>query len=142
LTTRVSNRVGVDVVVLADCSGSMALRDVPGAARGTRTSPFVRRLDALRVALRRLLESRLTLSGGLSRIAILGFTTDTFPIFPADGSMEELSDTSAADTVKRCSDALQNLETRHADTPTRTSARRWTPRRTSWCDAAFPTTRS
>ncbi|MER6031084.1 vWA domain-containing protein [Streptomyces sp. NPDC001851] len=101
-------RNGVDVVVLADCSGSMKCEDIVPFAEyaaataatsrwrgliGSRTRPpraGLSRMRALQDALRHLLEVRLQAGGRVSRIALLEFTHRTRQIFPPGGGMAQI----------------------------------------------------
>lgn len=92
-------RCGVDIVVLADCSGSMGVDDIPqlgegpasrgASGRGGRAQRQ-RRDAALREALHYLLDMRLQISGRISRLALVNFTTVTNQVFPRGGGMAEL----------------------------------------------------
>jgi hypothetical protein len=95
-----SGRTGTDIVVLADCSGSMSIDDVPPVtgedpyswrARQPGRSATMRRSEAQRQALLRLLDSRLSTSGRVSRIALVRFTTESSVVFPAGAGMAEMS---------------------------------------------------
>ncbi|WP_405012183.1 vWA domain-containing protein [Kitasatospora sp. NBC_01539] len=98
-------RTGVDIVVLADCSGSMGVDDIPAAGetgglrglfgRGAR-APVQRRDAALRDALQHLLAMRLQISGRVSRLALVAFTHTTRQVFPRGGGMAELDAGSVA----------------------------------------------
>lgn len=92
-------RAAVDIVVLADCSGSMGVDDIPPLSEGTATrgmsgrgvrTPRQRRDAALREALHFLLDMRLQISGRISRLALVSFTTTTNQVFPLGGGMAEL----------------------------------------------------
>ncbi|WP_316764192.1 vWA domain-containing protein [Streptomyces herbicida] len=101
-------RSGVDIVVLADCSGSMKCEDiVPFAEYAAATATTSRwrgligsrtrasrgglsRMRALQEALRHLLEVRLQAGGRVSRIALLEFTHHTRQIFPPGGGMAQI----------------------------------------------------
>ena len=88
---------GVDVVILADCSGSMGLADltdtsdaIPSRASGRSSSKNISRMEALHRALNQLLDTRLRVSGRVSRMALVGFTRTCIVRFPrgADGMVE------------------------------------------------------
>jgi hypothetical protein len=102
-TTRVTVRApgatsGVDIVVLADCSGSMSTDDLtpPRESHAAVQATTVRRDDAVRTALERLLRLRLESSGRVSRIALVRFTDECKSLFPKDGGMRELDECSSS----------------------------------------------
>jgi hypothetical protein len=111
-----SGRAGVDIVVLADCSGSMSLADVPqvqgedpygwrlghGSAGGT-----IERCEAQKRALLRLLDARLGTSGRPSRVALVRFTTSCEVLFPVNAGMAEMS----ADSEPAVADAFRRAVT-------------------------------
>ncbi|MEU8003588.1 vWA domain-containing protein [Catellatospora sp. NPDC049111] len=91
-----SGRTGVDIVILADCSGSMSIQDVPTAGTEDLASwragqPNIDRGEALRRALTRMLDARLTTAGRISRIALVRFTSRCEVTFPREGGMAEMS---------------------------------------------------
>ncbi|MEU3455016.1 vWA domain-containing protein, partial [Micromonospora sp. NPDC006766] len=107
-----SGRTGVDIVILADCSGSMGLADVPQTGGedahswrlGARSrSSTMERADAQRRALLHLLQARLGTSGRVSRIALVRFTTQCEVLFPREGGMAEMS----ADSEPAVGEAFQ-----------------------------------
>ena len=112
---------GVDIVILADCSGSMQIDDMaaPGAppespgmwARltGRSAAPRVRRDEALREALKRLLRLRTETSGRVSRVALVGFTTECTPLFPKDGGMQEIDETSDQAVIDEFGRAIEKV---------------------------------
>lgn len=91
-------RAGVDIVILADCSGSMAIDDLPAAGERPRLPgrgpSWISRMAALQEALSDLLEIRLQTSGRISRLALLEFNHETHRRFPRDGGMAQLDATS------------------------------------------------
>ncbi|KDN21862.1 vWA domain-containing protein [Amycolatopsis rifamycinica] len=91
-------RAGVDVVVLADTSGSMGFVDLPISTETALLSKTTRRrmsrMEALKQSLRELLEIRLQVSGRISRFALLEFDHRVRHRFPRDGGMEQLDATS------------------------------------------------
>ncbi|MGW0808161.1 vWA domain-containing protein [Nonomuraea sp. NPDC002799] len=92
-------RNGVDIVVLADCSGSMSVPDIPPYGEPGDYSPRTRRQrrdESLRMALYHLLDMRLQISGRISRLAMVAFTERTTQIFPRVPGMAELDSSSAA----------------------------------------------
>jgi len=89
-------RAGVDIVILADCSGSMDLDDLPAdpsspAALG---QPWMTRMEALRHSLGDLLSVRLQVSGRVSRLALVQFNKRTRQLFPQGGGMAQLDGSS------------------------------------------------
>ncbi|MEU2711913.1 vWA domain-containing protein [Streptomyces sp. NPDC007205] len=102
-------RSGVDIVILADCSGSMGCDDIASvgeyaAARrsvvrdwrtyvGSRSRTAqvgMSRMRALQDALQHLLDVRLQVSGRVSRVALVEFTHGTRQVFPRQGGMSEV----------------------------------------------------
>ena len=96
-------RAGVDVVVLADTSGSMGCVDLPlpqesaFAARSGRRR--MSRMEALKQSLQELLEIRLQVSGRISRFALMEFDDRARHRFPREGGMVQLDATSPAQLV-------------------------------------------
>ncbi|MFG2819841.1 vWA domain-containing protein [Kitasatospora sp. NPDC048365] len=120
-------RNGVDIVVLADCSGSMSVDDIPGLReeggggflsvfRRPAAAPRQQRMEALRSALQYLLEMRLQLSGRVSRIALVQFTHSTHQVFPRGGGMAELDAGSAGTTAAEFRQAVALLRPVNAGT--------------------------
>lgn len=91
-------RAGVDMVILADCSGSMAIDDLPAAEERPRLSGhsggWISRMTALQESLTDLLHIRLQTSGRISRLALVEFNHQTHQRFPRDGGMAQLDATS------------------------------------------------
>ncbi|WP_159942119.1 MULTISPECIES: VWA domain-containing protein [unclassified Nocardiopsis] len=90
-------RSGVDIVVLADCSGSMSIDDIPSTREsvgwgllGERTT-FMTRMDALKSALNSMINARERATGVGTRFALLGFDHDTYPYFPVREGMAEVA---------------------------------------------------
>jgi hypothetical protein len=119
-----SARNGVDIVILADCSGSMSVPDIPEYSEGSaygghfgqggaRGRP---RMDVLRSALNDLLEMRLRISGRVSRLAMLKFTHTTEHVFPRDGGMAELDAGSTGPAVDEFRNAVAVLRPEDAGT--------------------------
>ncbi|MFD5517697.1 vWA domain-containing protein [Streptomyces sp. NPDC127066] len=126
---------GVDMVVLADCSTSMLVPDIPadpGGSLGLSEDPsgydhgfFARfrqngkpvrkeeRVEVLRRALRQLVAERRRLRGRTSRIALMEFTRTARQVFPHGGGMAEF-DADSANTVvsdfERAIDAIYPLK--------------------------------
>ncbi|MGW7385084.1 vWA domain-containing protein [Streptomyces sp. NPDC054794] len=108
------SRSGVDIVILADCSGSMGCEDIVwegeyAAARaatqrdwrtftGSRNrTAGVSRMRTLQDALQHLLDVRLQVSGRVSRVALMKFTHETEQVFPRQGGMAEVDAGTPAD---------------------------------------------
>ena len=105
-------RAGVDVVVLADRSGSMAVDDLPlsGERALLRGRPgWVRRMDALKEALNDLLTMRLQVSGRASQLALLEFDETVTHRFPRDGGMVQLDASSPRELVDEFRQAVALL---------------------------------
>ncbi|KIF73268.1 hypothetical protein QR77_03405 [Streptomyces sp. 150FB] len=90
------NRTGIDVVILADCSGSMSWNDVLDSSDvgrfGSRSDAYVTRMDALKRALREMADVRLSTGGRPTRLALVRFTKGSVPVFPRTGGMAEVGD--------------------------------------------------
>ena len=89
-----SNRTGVDIVILADCSGSMSWRDIErrGDVRmGYSGDRYVTRMEALKGALGQMIDIRAHTSGRVSRIALVSFTDRAWCVFPSREGMAELN---------------------------------------------------
>lgn len=121
-----SAKSGVDIVILADCSGSMSWDDLPDDSDATQGG-FLRtfltserrtisRMEALHRALKQLLESRLQVSGRVSRIALVRFTTDCSVRFPRGGTMIELDAGSPAEVIRSFREAVALLTPEKAGT--------------------------
>ncbi|BCJ51932.1 hypothetical protein Asp14428_34070 [Actinoplanes sp. NBRC 14428] len=113
-----SGRTGVDIVVLADCSGSMNLADVPAIGGedpyawqlGTTRGGTITRADAQKRALLRLLDARLATSGRPSRIALIRFGTACEVMFPVAEGMAEVSADSAPEVAQTFRSAVARLQ--------------------------------
>ncbi|MGS2619247.1 vWA domain-containing protein [Micromonospora sp. LZ34] len=113
-----SGRTGVDIVVLADCSGSMNLPDVPASSGedpygwqlGTTASGTISRADAQKRALLRLLDARLEASGRPARIALVRFGTSCELMFPAGEGMAEVSADSGPEVAQLFRSAVARLQ--------------------------------
>jgi hypothetical protein len=110
-------KCGVDMVILADCSGSMGIADLTVSAESAfaRLGVFGRstqitRSEALHRALKKLLDLRLTLAGRISRIALVAFTEQCRQRFPRAGGMEALDASSAPTLVQEFTDAIALLK--------------------------------
>jgi hypothetical protein len=102
-------RAGVDMVILADCSGSMGVDDIPMGAEGRYTGHWMRRSDALKQALRELLDIRLQVSGRVSRVALVGFDTKTDQRFPREAGMAQLDGGCPAGVIEQFRSAITLL---------------------------------
>ncbi|SNT54182.1 von Willebrand factor type A domain-containing protein [Actinomadura meyerae] len=118
-------RSGVDIVILADCSGSMGVDDIerygegappPGrfAGRLPGRAPAghggrISRTQALRQALYDLLEVRLKVNGRVSQVALVDFTERTSARFPRDGGMVELDGSSPPELINEFRAAIAVL---------------------------------
>jgi len=96
-------RAGVDIVILADCSGSMGVDDLPVDVESRWNLPagtgWVTRMQALQRALGDLLDMRLQISGRVSRLALLEFNREARQRFPRSGGMTQLDGSSPAQDV-------------------------------------------
>lgn len=116
-------KTGVDIVILADCSGSMSLDDLTdisdaspasggfgGLLGRSPTARTIPRVEALRRALNQLLEMRLRHSGRVSRIALVSFTHECgygSVRFPRQGTgMAEMDANSPPEVIKDFRDAI------------------------------------
>lgn len=116
-------KTGVDIVILADCSGSMSLNDLTDLSdvaptggwsgllsRLTSTTGTIPRMEALRRALNRLLDMRLRHSGRVSRIALVSFTHECdhgSVRFPRQGAgMAEVDANVPPEVIKDFRDAI------------------------------------
>lgn len=98
-------KAGVDMVVLADVSGSMSLPDVIGEHGAP-----IERMRAQKEALGNLLTVRQQLAGRVSRLALVAFDTECRPVFPAHDGMVELDARSDAREWKRFAAAIDRLK--------------------------------
>jgi hypothetical protein len=117
-------KTGVDIVILADCSGSMSLEDLTDIGDGlpatsgftgllnrlTNSTRTIPRMEALRRAVNQLLDMRLRQSGRVSRIAIVSFThecNNNSIRFPRQGlGMAEIDANAPANIIKDFRDAI------------------------------------
>lgn len=120
---------GIDIVILADCSGSMNIDDLTDEAdyvpqtsvwnlfrtstSGLRSLP---RIEALRRALNQLLETRLRVTGRMSRIALVAFTTVCSVRFPRSGGMAEFDENASDEVIREFRDAINLLQAEKAGT--------------------------
>ncbi|MFE6056346.1 VWA domain-containing protein [Kitasatospora sp. NPDC056446] len=91
-----SGRSGVDVVVLADCSGSMGVNDIPDRREsahrfGSRWNAptTITRMDALKRALRAMIDARAGVDGLVTRFALVRFDLAAHTLFPDRDGMAE-----------------------------------------------------
>ncbi|MEU1708669.1 vWA domain-containing protein [Streptomyces sp. NPDC005706] len=113
-------RSGVDIVVLADCSGSMSIEDIvttPGDGdkwlSRLRANPTISRMNALKDALGAMIDARMRYDGVGTRFALVRFDHDHEPMFPSRWGMEEVSDTHS---VQRLREAVSLLNYRQSGT--------------------------
>ena len=117
-------KTGVDIVILADCSGSMSLEDLTDISDGlnatggfsglpgrfTNSTRTIPRMEALRRALNQLLDMRLRQSGRVSRIAVVSFThecNNNSIRFPRPGlGMAEIDANAPPNIIKDFRDAI------------------------------------
>lgn len=108
---------GIDIVILADCSGSMGVADLTDTADAMPSNHFwqssnnreLKRDEALRRSLKKLLETRLRTTGRMSRIALVAFTDNTELRFPRKGGMMEFDDTTSESVINDFRDAINLL---------------------------------
>jgi Mg-chelatase subunit ChlD len=113
------NRTGVDIVILADCSGSMSWGDIEqrGASQPNwRGTSFVKRIDALKQALGQMIDIRAHTAGRVSRIALVSFTDRAECVFPRQGGMTEISGADDARALADFRDAVNILRPQEAGT--------------------------
>lgn len=106
-------RTGADIVILADCSKSMAVDDLPIGGESlwglARSGSWITRMQALQQALRELLDMRLQISGRVSRLALVEFNHRTRQLFPRAGGMAQLDGSSPAKDVEEFRDGIAHL---------------------------------
>lgn len=108
-------RSGVDIVVLADCSGSMGVEDLDAHGEGAVLAGprgrgrKISRTQALRQAMYDLLEVRLKVDGRASRVALVEFTEQASARFPRAGGMVELDGSSPPGLVNEFRTAIAVL---------------------------------
>src|SRR5262249_48849847 len=127
-----SHRSGVDMVILADCSGSMGIDDlteVSEAPPPSRTSAWATffsrapsgprplpRIRALQRALTDLLDNRLRVAGSTSRIALVAFGHTSELRFPRTGGMLEIDENSPPSLVQQFRDTIATLKAENWNT--------------------------
>ena len=90
------NRTGVDIVILADCSGSMSWNDIERRGDfqlGGSRARYITRMQALKSALEEMIDIRAHTAGRVSRIALVKFTSEARPVFPANGGIDRRNST-------------------------------------------------
>lgn len=115
-----AGRSGVDIVVLADCSGSMSWNDVletsdamPG---GSAKNPYTTRMRALKKALRQMADARARVRGRQARVALVRFTTTSACVFPPQEGMVDLADGGDARLLDEFRQAIAVLDAEEAGT--------------------------
>jgi hypothetical protein len=105
-------RVGLDIVILADCSGSMEVDDLPVSAErvGWGGSSHRTRLDALKEALLQMIAARLRTAGRESRMALVRFADLTHQRFPVGDGMMPVDATSPRELITTFEQAVRNLD--------------------------------
>lgn len=102
---------GLDIVVLADCSGSMGVDDLPMVeAVGVGRQGHRARIDALKDSLLQMLHARLRVSGRESRLALVRFNEATQQRFPRSGGMVAVGSSSPGNVVDEFRHAIEMLE--------------------------------
>ncbi|MFI9331775.1 VWA domain-containing protein [Kitasatospora sp. NPDC052868] len=117
-------RSGVDIVVLADCSGSMGVDDIPDrresprriTARRNAPAATVTRLDALKGALRAMIDARARVDGLVTRFALVRFDLTTRTLFPGTDGMAEVTGGSGDHTLDQLRGAVTLLQHDHQAT--------------------------
>jgi hypothetical protein len=111
-------RSAVDIVVLADCSGSMGADDIPDVREGLRfrQNRRVSRMDALKRALRTMIDARADVDGLITRFALVRFDTSTRVLFPDGEGMAEVTTSPGDRSLERLRGAVTLLK--HGDQPT------------------------
>ncbi|MET9025595.1 vWA domain-containing protein [Nocardia sp. NPDC004168] len=115
------NRNGVDIVILADCSGSMSWDDIEDHADVVRLglrrrSNYISRMDALKRSLMDMVEIRRHVTGRVARIALVKFTTTSMCVFPRSGSMAEIQGPDDERTLREFQGAIGLLRPENAAT--------------------------
>ncbi|MFD9123494.1 vWA domain-containing protein [Kitasatospora sp. NPDC059571] len=114
------SRAGVDVVILADCSASMSWDDVLDTGDVSRTArrrkPYLTRMEALKRALQQMADSRLSIAGRTTRLALVRFTTRSSCIYPRHGGMAEIGTGDEDDEVREFRAAIGLLKHEEAGT--------------------------
>lgn len=110
-------RIGLDMVILADVSGSMGVDDLPSGPSETHGFRLqgshpgnVKRIDALRAALIQMLDARLRIQGRESRMALLSFATTVDQQFPRSPGMATVDAQSDPRLIQEFRGAIAALE--------------------------------
>lgn len=123
-----SAKSGVDMVILAGCSGSMSIDDLTDTSDPipqrtwnlwSNKSQYrtLTRIKALQRSLSQLLEMRRRISGRVSRIALVGFTHESNVRFPRRGiGMSEVDGSSSTEIINDFKDAIGLLRAEEAGT--------------------------
>lgn len=116
-----SAKSGVDIVILADCSGSMNIDDLSNSSESIFTlrknERTITRTQALQASLNSLLNLRLDLEGRISRIALVGFTNRCNLRFPkSKNGMEQLDGSVDEEIIKDFKSAIALLQPENATT--------------------------
>jgi hypothetical protein len=123
-----SAKSGVDIVILADCSGSMGIDDLTdtsdqaprkvwGVFSNASQQNNISRMDALRRSLMKLLQMRMRISGRVSRVALVAFTDESTVRFPRQGKgMSEIDGSSSQDLINDFKGAIGLLKAEQAGT--------------------------
>lgn len=127
-----NHRTGIDVVILADCSGSMQVKDLtlhseaPAAAekrsvferlfKGSAPSPYISRSQAVREALLQLVERRSRSYGSSSRMALVSFGVSSHLEFPGSEGMVEIDGNATPTLIQQFKDRIATLAPRNEAT--------------------------
>ena len=127
-----NHRAGVDVVILADCSGSMGIADLTLAGENvaamerpsflqriglrSRSTPYITRSQAVREALLQLVEIRQRSYGSSSRMALVSFGTSSLLEFPAREGMVEIDGNASTALIQQFKDRIATLAPRNEAT--------------------------
>lgn len=111
-------RSAVDIVVLADCSGSMGANDIPDVREGLRIRRDLRvtRMDALKRALRTMIDARAQVDGLVTRFALVRFDLTTRVLFPSGDGMAEVTNAPGDRSLEQLRGAVTLLK--HGDQAT------------------------
>jgi hypothetical protein len=111
-------RSAVDIVVLADCSGSMGADDIPDVREGFRVRRDLRvtRMEALKRALRTMIDARAQVDGLVTRFALVRFDLTTQVLFPGRDGMAEVTTAPGDRSLEQLRGAVTLLK--HGDQPT------------------------
>ena len=113
------SRTGVDIVILADCSGSMNWDDIEhpeDAVAGPSEWPYMTRMEALKRALNQMIDIRVHTVGRVSRIALVRFTDEAECIYPQHEAMAEIGGTDDPQAIAEFRTAVGLLQPQKAGT--------------------------